>query len=507
LSPNELGELSTSAPPSPPGREGIRVSGTPHAPIIIDGDINFNATAQAEGWPGDGTSGDPFIIEGLDIDLGGGPGHGISISNTQVHFVIRNCNLTGASVNPGSGIYLYSVTNGLLINNTSTGNFHGIYLDLSDSNTLVNNTCASNYAGIRLSSSNSNTLSDNTCSSNSNGIIFLSANSNTVVNNSFTSNGYGVNLFNAHSNIVLDNTFTNSSLVAINLDTSDLNDFRWNVIVESNQECFDIGAGNTFVYNYWGSYSGSDVNQDGFGDIPHTLLGNSDLYPLVFSPVSPKWTQSLVDQTVEFGFFELNYDLDATAPAPMSWQLNNTLFSVDNEGVVTSRITLPVNIYGLEVVVTNIYGYSLRGSFKVRVQDTIAPHWIIEPSDQVFQHGEGFDYQLPVADLSGVAHWTLNDTSHFTLTTALYHEGSTARIINAIPLDPGVYGLNLTVYDPHGNRLSAFFSVIVEAEATSAIPGSIDPVMTLALGAGMGGAAVIVIVMLRRRPSVRSDAS
>ena len=54
--------------------KGMQVAGIPHAPIVIDGDTNFSITAANEEWLGDGTSGNPYIIEGLDIDIGGGAG-------------------------------------------------------------------------------------------------------------------------------------------------------------------------------------------------------------------------------------------------------------------------------------------------------------------------------------------------------------------------------------------------------------------------------------------------
>jgi len=547
LSHNKRVEQQSLALPSQPERGGMTVSGTPHAPIIIDGDINFIATALSEGWPGDGTSGDPFIIEDLDIDLGGGPGHGISISNTLVHFVIRNCNLSGATVISGSGIYLYNVSNGDIINNNSTNNVYGIYTELSDYNTVTDNTCTSNFYGIALYWSNSttvsnniintntnsgiylhitqdiivsdntvsnssegiyvslsdfNTISDNTITSNSlSGISLQGSDFNTIRNNNCTNSDYGIYLDNSDSNTIASNTFASSPSYGIYLDFSSLNDFRWNVIVDNFLEISYLGSGDTFVNNYWDTYSGPDGNHDGFGDTPYNITGNSDPAPLVYIPTPPVWTQSPVDQTLEFGSFMFKYSLNATANSPFSWDLDDPLFNVDNEGVVTSRTILPVGVYTLEVVVTNIYGFNLTGSFRAFIQDTISPHWIIAPSDQVLQHGDGLDYQIPVADLAGLDHWTLNDTSHFTLTTTLYHEGSTARIVNIIPLDPGVYGLNVTVYDHHGNRLSAIFSVIVEADMTSATPGSIDPVITLALGGGLGGAAVIVIVLvvLRRK--------
>ena len=52
-----------------------------------------------------------------------------SISNTQVSFTISNCNLTGASVFPGAGIYLENVMSSELVENIVDGNDFGIYLD------------------------------------------------------------------------------------------------------------------------------------------------------------------------------------------------------------------------------------------------------------------------------------------------------------------------------------------------------------------------------------------
>jgi len=103
------------------------IAGTPHAPIFIDGDANFSDTASAEGWSGNGSEGDPYIIDGLTIDRGGSAGDCISISNTRVNFTISNCNLTGASVNPGAGIYLDNVTHGEITGNLIHNNFNNIF--------------------------------------------------------------------------------------------------------------------------------------------------------------------------------------------------------------------------------------------------------------------------------------------------------------------------------------------------------------------------------------------
>lgn len=38
-----------------------------HSPISINGNAEFNATAASEGWLGNGTSSNPYVIDGLNI--------------------------------------------------------------------------------------------------------------------------------------------------------------------------------------------------------------------------------------------------------------------------------------------------------------------------------------------------------------------------------------------------------------------------------------------------------
>ncbi|MFX1441607.1 MAG: nitrous oxide reductase family maturation protein NosD [Promethearchaeota archaeon] len=239
------------------------VLGAPHAAIAIDGDANFNDTALLEGWPGDGSPEDPYILDGLEIDLGNETGNCIEIRNTRVSFIISSCNLTDAGGHPtlttfyGCGIVLDNVTNGELVNNTCNNNWGGIilfggntcnnmvvnntcnnnrlgmYLRITDSNTVANNTCNNNgdgiwlseaYAivanntcdnndvGIFLDGSDSNTVTNNTCFSNrESGIQLYESNSNTVENNICNSNRIGIYLYYSESNAVANNTFSGNT--------------------------------------------------------------------------------------------------------------------------------------------------------------------------------------------------------------------------------------------------------------------------------------------------------
>jgi parallel beta-helix repeat protein len=229
---------------------------TPHGAIAIDGDANFSDTALLEGWPGDGSPENPFIIDGLDIDLGGGFGSCIAISNTRVSFTISNCNLTGAGgrgawpVSTEAGIYLENVTNGELVNNICSSNGRGINLIESDSNTVVNNNCSSNHwPGINLGSSHSNTVVNNTCNSNGCGISLRESDSNTVENNTCTSNTHqGIHLGNSNSNTVANNTCNNNGW-GISLRESDSNTVASNTCNNNRIGIYLLDSGSNTVEN------------------------------------------------------------------------------------------------------------------------------------------------------------------------------------------------------------------------------------------------------------------
>ena len=212
------------------GPWGRLVPGTPHGPIAIDGDASFSDTALLEGWPGDGSPRNPYIIDGLDIDLEGNNGSCISISNTQVSFIISNCILTGACGEQlwhgdGAGIFLRDVTNSDLVKNILQGNRFGIGLWLSDSNTVANNTCFSNTEhGIFLLESDYNTVANNTCSSNSIGIeVGYMSKFNKVADNTCNSNILGIQLAFSQANTVNSNTCWSNTEQGIFLLESDSN--------------------------------------------------------------------------------------------------------------------------------------------------------------------------------------------------------------------------------------------------------------------------------------------
>jgi F-box protein 11 len=223
---------------------------TTHAPISINSYSDFDTIKSS----GNGSSVDPFIIEGWNITASGN--NGISISGTSSHFIIRdcwitadggwthginlydagngtatimNCIITGnsgdgirssstpfaqfkdnfISGNGNNGIDLDESANATLINNTINMNYYGIYTFNSDSPRFINNTCNSNReAGIQIYYSDYLIIENNTCSYNSGsgfsiqGSVSVTIHNNTLYNNRWS----GINLGSADNSVISNNT-------------------------------------------------------------------------------------------------------------------------------------------------------------------------------------------------------------------------------------------------------------------------------------------------------------
>ncbi|MCG2827222.1 MAG: right-handed parallel beta-helix repeat-containing protein [Thermoplasmatales archaeon] len=147
---------------------------TSHGPISINGNNDFASQASTEGWAGDGTKNNPYIIENYDINAslatGVWPRAGIKIKKTDIYFIIRNCTIHDGKSNYNDNIYFYNVSNGKVENCE-------IY---------------KGWDGIRLVSS---------------------SNGNQITNCTFYNNCHAIELVGSPNNIVIGNTFTNDGIV------------------------------------------------------------------------------------------------------------------------------------------------------------------------------------------------------------------------------------------------------------------------------------------------------
>jgi parallel beta-helix repeat protein len=455
-----------------------------HDPILIMGDSDFASQATAEGWSGNGTSGNPYVIEGYYIF----DDSSIQIAHTRVSFVIRRCHLeydSVAAITPC--ITTWNVTNAIIRDNVLVGNGMGMYLADTNDSLILNNT----YTGISGSVAG----------------IFLE-----------------YDITHSHFNIMANNTLTG---VEVGIDVSpgcSNNTIEWNDLKDTLDSIRDNNPTeiNTYKYNYYEEYSGTDADADGIGDPPFSIapyFAYSDPYPLMYPATRPQWSDPPIDLTIPFGE-GLSYDLNVTSSAPVQWWANHSGISIDAQGVIESPPSLAVGNYTVLVKVTNIYGRYLTGVFQLLIYDSTPPSWVIAPQDQTIVENEAFDYFVMASDKSEFSHWEINATLLFNITTAKDNEWLLLRIRNITTLTSGVYPLNLTVSDIHNNSLSTIFSLTVtptttattttttSATTTTTTPPGAGPsfpieVMAMILG-GVGAAIVFLLVIWRLRMGIEN---
>ncbi len=130
----------------------------PRAPIIIMSDADFTAANGVVSGVGDGFH--PYIIEGWDIDASAGSSAGITISNTNSFFIVKDCYVHGGmGYDLKYGIELYRNAHAYVQNCVVQANFIGIMaMDCPGVYILVNEATGSNVIGIHVNSSAGNAM-------------------------------------------------------------------------------------------------------------------------------------------------------------------------------------------------------------------------------------------------------------------------------------------------------------------------------------------------------------
>ena len=283
----------------------LTTSYIPHDPVVV----RSNAEFASQGWPGSGTENDPYLIEGLNISTSACC---VNISNTDVHFVVRDCLLTTDPLFPGvrdgeDGVYFSNVTCGSIVDSVFDRKYFGVEIENSShcevarcvfgrntwSGIRVDNStrCSvahnlvydSSYSGIWIRHSIDCTVLANRVYDCSFGVI-ISVSVNCIVTNcTLFRNDYGVR-FRSEGCLAVNNTcYANSEwgvVIVMNESTSNSlyqNRIGWNGLGNA----VDNGTSNSWddgiVFgNDWSDYDGGDTYQISGSS------GSTDRYPSEF---------------------------------------------------------------------------------------------------------------------------------------------------------------------------------------------------------------------------------
>ena len=207
--------------------------------IHING--NWSATTSYPWCSGDGSWGNPYVIENVTIDASNSPTeYGIYIQNSNVFFIIQNCKVYNSV---DYGIYLETTNNSRLNNNNCSYNYEGIALLYECSNNTIWGNIANHNenCGIYMwQYCNNNIISENTVNSNDETGISLHDNCNNtfITGNIANNNGdYGIELYDdCGNNTISNNIANNNGLNGIYIEYNSKNDLISKNVLNNNAE-------------------------------------------------------------------------------------------------------------------------------------------------------------------------------------------------------------------------------------------------------------------------------
>jgi nitrous oxidase accessory protein len=201
---------------------------------------------------------------------------------------------------PKRGIHLLGASNCVIENNVVAECYAGeaIWLYQSQNNLIEGNTVESSNSGIRIGLSTNNIIINNTVTSNNEGIsVYGDAQHNLISGNTLFNNKIGLSLSQADWNEFTANTITSTQIGLqisdydyINENTSSSNNtFYHNNFNNPQIESYALSSDNRFDNgregNYYSDYKGQDLDGDGIGDSPYTIVTQgadlTDRYPLM----------------------------------------------------------------------------------------------------------------------------------------------------------------------------------------------------------------------------------
>ncbi|MFX1468699.1 MAG: NosD domain-containing protein [Promethearchaeota archaeon] len=216
--------------------------------ILIDGNNQWEDISIGYNWcKGSGLPNDPYIIECLTID-GNSSFDCITILNSDVNFIIKNCIFSNASQ---YGMYFRNVSNGQLLDNIIRENRNGIVLSACNNIEIEKSDFIRNIYGLVSWGINNCLIKRNLFIENEQGIFWRDCINSQIDNNNFYNNTeYAINFYSHCDANQIINNLINLSSNGISTTTGDENNISSNKVISCRIGILNGGClGNTFKLN------------------------------------------------------------------------------------------------------------------------------------------------------------------------------------------------------------------------------------------------------------------
>lgn len=377
-------------------------------PIVISGNDDFAAQAALEGWPGDGSSGTPYVIGSLNITIASETMLLVNVTDTSVYFRLESCLLVGGS----AAVYFDNVSYGSVVDTSiegcaqqgiiAMGSHHisifeseihdigeqGVSFNQVNDSVIENSTIEEcGDRGVLMDYSLDCVVSSTEIMRCSNGATaFRDSEHCTLYNNTVLLNsGNAITLGHAPFCDILENTIVNCTGKGVSVESSANATLAGNVIcnatvvgvgVEGSQYC--IIRNNTFYRN---EFRAARIQSDNGQILGNNFVDNSMIQPAVSECANEGsnnqfdfnfWSRWLTPDTNADGYVDSAYDVGGGA---YDQHPRTRVYLTDRIHLVTRPILLNPN-----------------GSIAdQRVWGEISVEWA--PSSDTFGHGVAYSLQ------------------------------------------------------------------------------------------------------------------
>ena len=336
--------------------------------ITITGEGELRDISSQNGWPGNGSESEPYIISDFELDSAGGT-YGFRLESISSHVVIRNVTFynasgQGNSGSPGAGLDIRECQGIVISNCTGYRNTVGIWVEGSTSVKILNSSFSNGTSGARLQSCSGINVTGCSFGNNSAfGLRLFDTHHSNITHSLALNNNLGMDMTSSDSNTVRNNNCSRNDDHGVRLYTSSFSNVIENRMYGNDDGVHIYGGSNNTVEN------NSIKHQVEYGiyleDTENNRISENKMFGCSFMLQGTRTTfvdQSLVNNTVNgLEVYHLNSSLSDSVPEN---RMVGQIIMGGIEGITLNNITSRGGSNGITIAYSEnctVYNSTLSG--------------------------------------------------------------------------------------------------------------------------------------------------